>query len=151
MLGLIAFMNHHYKIKSNRESGDGRYDICLFPKTSKHPGVFMEFKWGRNLDHDPLDALAREALHQMDHKRCAFLYIHEPTLSKYPHKKHCSDRYSAHHSLQKEKGGLFFCYYTENEILFSIHCHAVCPTVSNKMFLLTVSDLSSINVTQPVI
>lgn len=69
MLGLIAFMDHYYKIKSNRESGDGRYDICLFPKTSKHPGILMEFKWGRNLDHDTLDALAREALHQMDHKR----------------------------------------------------------------------------------
>ena len=46
ILGLIALMDNHYKIKSNRESGDGRYDICLFPKTPKYPGIIMEFKWG---------------------------------------------------------------------------------------------------------
>lgn len=69
ILGLIALMDNQYKIKSNRESGDGRYDICLFPKTSKYPGIIMEFKWGSNLDVNMLDELAREALHQIDQKR----------------------------------------------------------------------------------
>lgn len=69
ILGLIALMDNHYKIKSNRESGDGRYDICLFPKTSKYPGIIMEFKWGSNLDLDSLDNLALEALHQIEQKR----------------------------------------------------------------------------------
>ncbi len=29
VLGLIALMDNQYKIKSNRESGDGRYDNSL--------------------------------------------------------------------------------------------------------------------------
>ena len=69
ILGLIALMDNQYKIKSNRESGDGRYDICLFPKTSKYPGIIMEFKWGCNLDSDALDKLAEEALNQVNQKR----------------------------------------------------------------------------------
>lgn len=68
-LGLIALMDNQYKIKSNRESGDGRYDICLFPKTSKYPGIIMKFKWGSNLNNDTLDELAKEALTQIDQKR----------------------------------------------------------------------------------
>ncbi len=69
ILGLIALMDNQYKIKSNRESGDGRYDICLFPKTSKYPGIIMELKWGNNLNLDTLDELALEALHQINQKR----------------------------------------------------------------------------------
>ncbi|WP_418438473.1 AAA family ATPase [Blautia sp.] len=69
ILGLIALMDNQYKIKSNRESGDGRYDISLFPKTSKYPGIIMEFKWGSNLDSDILDKLAKDALDQIDTKR----------------------------------------------------------------------------------
>lgn len=34
MLGLIALMDNQYKIKSNRESGDGRFDVSLIPSTS---------------------------------------------------------------------------------------------------------------------
>lgn len=69
ILGLIALMDNQYKIKSNRESGDGRYDICLFPKTSKYPGIIIEFKWGSNLDSETLDKLAEDALNQIDTKR----------------------------------------------------------------------------------
>ncbi len=69
ILGLIALMDNQYKIKSNRESGDGRYDISLFPKIPKYPGIIMEFKWGSNLDASTLDELAEEALRQIDEKR----------------------------------------------------------------------------------
>lgn len=69
ILGLIALMDNQYKIKSNRESGDGRYDICLFPKNSKYPGIIMEFKWGSNLNLDTLDQFAKDALHQIVQKR----------------------------------------------------------------------------------
>lgn len=69
ILGLIALMDNQYQIKSNRESGDGRYDICLFPKTAKYPGIIMEFKWNSNLDSKPLDELANDALRQIDKKR----------------------------------------------------------------------------------
>ena len=32
VLGLVAIMDNRYNIKSNRESGKGRYGICLKPK-----------------------------------------------------------------------------------------------------------------------
>ncbi len=68
MLGLIALMDNQYKIKSNRESGDGRYDICLFPRNERYPGIIMEFKSGKALDEKALDTLSSEALNQIDDK-----------------------------------------------------------------------------------
>lgn len=73
ILGLIALMDNQYKIRSNRESGDGRYDISLFPREKKYPGIIMELKWKKGLETDALDALAEEALIQIDSKR----YDHE--------------------------------------------------------------------------
>ena len=68
-LGLVALMDNHYKIKSNRESGDGRYDISLIPRESKYPGIIMELKWKSGLDEEALEALSDEALRQIDDKR----------------------------------------------------------------------------------
>ena len=42
ILGLIALMDNQYKIKSNHESGDGRFDICLLPRESKYPGIIID-------------------------------------------------------------------------------------------------------------
>ena len=69
VLGLIALMDNQYKIKSNRESGDGRYDISLIPREKKYPGIIMELKWKSNLDERSLEKLAKEALMQIDDKR----------------------------------------------------------------------------------
>ncbi len=68
-LGLVALMDNHYKIRSNRESGDGRYDISLFPREKKYPGIIMELKWESGLDTDALEALSDEALAQIEDKR----------------------------------------------------------------------------------
>ena len=68
-LGLIALMDNQYKIKSNRESGDGRYDICLIPRDGKHPGIIMELKAETGLKEEELEALSAEALHQINDKR----------------------------------------------------------------------------------
>lgn len=69
MLGLIALMDNQYKIKSNRESGDGRYDICLVPRDGKHPGIIMELKSETGLNDEELKALSAEALNQIKDKR----------------------------------------------------------------------------------
>ena len=69
VLGLIALMDNQYKIKSNRESGDGRYDISLFPREEKYPGIIMELKWKKNLNADDLDILAEEAFDQIEKMR----------------------------------------------------------------------------------
>ena len=72
VLGLVALMDNHYKIKSNRESGNGRYDISLIPRESKYPGIIMELKWKRGLDDESLEKLAGEALKQINDKKYDF-------------------------------------------------------------------------------
>ena len=69
MLGLIALMDNQYKIKSNRESGDGRYDVCLIPREKKYPGIILELKWKEKLSDEALDEFADKALAQIDELR----------------------------------------------------------------------------------
>lgn len=69
MLGLIALMDNQYSISSNRESGDGRYDISLFPRKRRYPGIIMEIKWKNRITDGQLETLAEEALEQIDSKR----------------------------------------------------------------------------------
>ena len=69
VLGLIALMDNQYKIKSNRESGNGRYDISLIPRENRYPGIILELKWKNGLRADSLDTFADEALTQIDNMR----------------------------------------------------------------------------------
>lgn len=66
VLGLVALMDDQYKIRSNRESGDGRYDISMLPRENKYPGMIMELKWGKDLSDEELDTLSAEALNQIN-------------------------------------------------------------------------------------
>ena len=68
-LGLIALLDNQYRIKSNRESGDGRYDISLIPREKKYPGIIMELKWKSGLEEAELEKLSIDALGQIDEKR----------------------------------------------------------------------------------
>lgn len=65
VLGLIALMDNQYRIRSNRESGDGRYDICMIPRDNKYPAILMELKWNKEQNEENLDALSAEALNQI--------------------------------------------------------------------------------------
>ena len=69
VLGLAALMDNQYKIRSNRESGDGRYDISLIPRNGKYPGIIMELKSETGLKENELEALAETALEQIKDKR----------------------------------------------------------------------------------
>ena len=69
ILGLIALMDTQYKIRSNRESGDGRYDISLIPRAGEYPGMIMELKSEKGLSDEELENLAVEALNQIKDKR----------------------------------------------------------------------------------
>lgn len=69
MLRLVALLDSQYQIKSNRESGDGRYDICLRPREKKYPGIIMELKWKSGLQNAELKVLSSEALRQIEEKR----------------------------------------------------------------------------------
>ena len=60
-------MSSQYHIRSNRESGNGRFDLVLEPKSSHLPGIIMEFKAVK--DSSFLDAAAQEALNQIRTRR----------------------------------------------------------------------------------
>ena len=63
VLGLCASLDNRYYVTSNRESGDGRYDIQLMPKSPSVPGIIMEFKWEK--DATDLKPLATAAIQQI--------------------------------------------------------------------------------------
>ncbi|MFR6369716.1 MAG: PD-(D/E)XK nuclease domain-containing protein [Gemmiger formicilis] len=44
MLGLCAVLGNRYRVRSNRESGLGRFDIQLMPLVNGIPGFIFEFK-----------------------------------------------------------------------------------------------------------
>jgi hypothetical protein len=69
ILGLLALTDNQYQVKSNRESGDGRYDICMIPRESKNPAILMELKWKSGLTKEQLEQLAEEALNQIEQKK----------------------------------------------------------------------------------
>ena len=77
MLGLYAIMNNRYRITSNREAGDGRYDIQMMPLNKKMPGILIELKVLRGTVApenvtEKLTALSEMALQQIDEKNYAF-------------------------------------------------------------------------------
>ena len=68
VLGFIAILNNRYYVRSNRESGDGRFDIQLIPKNSSLPGILMELKVSKDENAD-LRKLAEGALLQIKQNR----------------------------------------------------------------------------------
>lgn len=65
MLGLCAVLGSQYKVRSNRESGLGRFDVELLPMIQGIPGFIFEFKHTKDINVD-LDSLANSALKQID-------------------------------------------------------------------------------------
>lgn len=65
MLGLCAVLGSQYKVRSNRESGLGRFDVELLPMMQGIPGFIFEFKNTKDINVD-LDSLANSALRQID-------------------------------------------------------------------------------------
>ena len=66
ILGLVASLSTRYYIRSNRESGDGRFDVQLEPKVKTLPGIVMEFKAAAAAEKEKLPVLADEALNQIE-------------------------------------------------------------------------------------
>ncbi len=68
MLGLCALLGGSYTT-SNRESGDGRYDIQLMPKNDILPGIIIELKAEKSCSADELKKLSATALKQVEDKK----------------------------------------------------------------------------------
>ena len=70
VLGLLVELRDIYEIKSNRESGYGRYDVMLVPKSDdrKYNAIIMEFKVYDSYDESTLEDTAQSALRQIEEK-----------------------------------------------------------------------------------
>ena len=71
VLGLVASLSSKYYIRSNRESGEGRFDLQMEPKDKSLPGILMEFKAAPASEKKELAALAMEAVEQIDNREYA--------------------------------------------------------------------------------
>ena len=70
VLGLIVDKAKDYIVKSNRESGYGRYDVVMEPKDIKDIAVIMEFKVFDTYDEEKtLEDTAANALKQIEDKK----------------------------------------------------------------------------------
>ena len=70
VLGLMADRAADYILRSNRESGYGRYDVVMEPKDTGDPAVIMEFKvFNENKGEKTLEDTVQNALKQIEEKR----------------------------------------------------------------------------------
>ena len=70
VLGLIAEQTDIYEIRSNRESGFGRYDVMMIPKKRDncYPAVIIEFKVHNAIKEANLEASVKAAKKQIEEK-----------------------------------------------------------------------------------
>ena len=69
VLGLLVDKAKDYVVKSNRESGYGRYDVVMEPKDVKNIAVIMEFKvFDKEDEEETLEDTAKNALKQNEDK-----------------------------------------------------------------------------------
>lgn len=71
VLGLMVELSDRYTITSNRESGFGRYDVMLEPKTQEDDAIIMEFKVHRPQKEKDLEETVASALRQIEEKQYA--------------------------------------------------------------------------------
>lgn len=69
VLGMLIGLNATHEVKSNRESGLGRYDVCLIPKNISKPGIIIEFKVFNKKEDPDIEVAAQRALEQIEEKK----------------------------------------------------------------------------------
>ena len=70
VLGLMVELNDRYVITSNRESGFGRYDVMLEPRSKNDDAVILEFKVQDASDGEKeLNDTVKAALRQIEDKK----------------------------------------------------------------------------------
>jgi len=67
VLGMLVWLSNDYDIRSNRESGYGRFDILFKPKNLNNQGIIIEFK---RIDNDEdSEKILNSALEQIHKKK----------------------------------------------------------------------------------
>ena len=69
VLGILVSLADTHEVTTNRESGTGRYDVCIIPHDHTMPGTIIEFKQYNLETEEPLDVLAAYALQQIKSKK----------------------------------------------------------------------------------
>ena len=70
VLGLLVEQKGRYEIRSNRESGYGRYDVMMIPREADMPAVILEFKlFSSKRGEKSLEDTAANALKQIEEKK----------------------------------------------------------------------------------
>ena len=68
VLELLVELRESYLVKSNRESGYGRYDVMLIPKEKQNDAIVMEFKVFDKESEKKLEDTVQAALKQIEDK-----------------------------------------------------------------------------------
>ncbi len=71
VMGLLVWLSNSHEIKSNRESGYGRYDIMIIPKNPTGIGYVIEFKALHDHQKETPETLLDSALEQIEEKKYA--------------------------------------------------------------------------------
>jgi hypothetical protein len=66
VMGLFLWLSPAYEVKSNRESGYGRYDIMIIPEEKSKLGFIIEFKKTRK--KETLESAVKSALEQIENQ-----------------------------------------------------------------------------------
>ena len=69
VLGLLVELRDLYEVRSNRESGYGRYDVMLIPHDKKSDGIILEFKVYDAEEEEKLKDTVNAALKQIEDKQ----------------------------------------------------------------------------------
>ena len=69
VLGMLVSLANDYEVKSNKESGYGRYDVMIIPKDPSKIGIIIEFKKIDYFLDDTIDEATKEALNQIEDKK----------------------------------------------------------------------------------
>ena len=69
VLGLLIEIRDRYDVRSNRESGFGRYDVMLLPKSKRDNAIILEFKVREPDSEKTLEDTVESALDQIIEKK----------------------------------------------------------------------------------
>lgn len=68
IIGILVYLQDQYEIKSNRESGYGRYDVMMIPADKRKTGIILEFKILKDNGKKAVEKALDKALDQIKKK-----------------------------------------------------------------------------------